>query len=297
MLYLRSFRFASADDEDGFVLSYPPQLEMQCYSHNNVYPFKIFPQKGLKTLSFEPVTLLYGGNGSGKSTVLNVIAEKLGVERAAPFNDTPYMADYLSFCRYEWGFGTRKLPVGSRKITSDDVFDYLLDIRAINEGVDRRREELFEEYTRTRKTPMEPFRTLNEFEEFKRRNEAKRKTKSVYVSKRLPKELNGRSNGESAYHYFTEKITENALYLLDEPENSLSAHLQGELVRFIEDSVRFYNCQFIISTHSPFLLAMRGAKIYDLDAVPVSEKRWTELGNVRLYYEFFKQHLSEFEGD
>ena len=27
-----------------------------------------------------------------------------------------------------------------------------------------------------------------------------------------------------------------------------------KLKKFIEDSVRFYNCQFIISTHSPFLL-------------------------------------------
>jgi len=38
-----------------------------------------------------------------------------------------------------------------------------------------------------------------------------------------------------------------------------------ELMKFIEDAARFWNCQFIISTHSPFLLALRGAKIYDLD--------------------------------
>jgi len=63
MLYLKSFSLASADDEDGFVLSYPYQLEMQCYSHENVYPFKLFPQKGLRELTFAPVTMLYGGNG------------------------------------------------------------------------------------------------------------------------------------------------------------------------------------------------------------------------------------------
>ena len=40
------------------------------------------------------------------------------------------------------------------------------------------------------------------------------------------------------------------LYLLDEPENSLSAELQLDLLKFIENSARFYNCQFIISTHS-----------------------------------------------
>ena len=129
----------------------------------------------------------------------------------------------------------------------------------------------------------------------KRRNEAKRKTKSQYTAKRIPKELVGKSNGESAYLYFTKKITENALYLLDEPENSLSAELQLELVKFIEDSARFFGCQFIISTHSPFILSMKDAKIYDLDSLPVAEKSWTELKNVRTYFDFFLSHAKEFE--
>ena len=67
-----------------------------------------------------------------------------------------------------------------------------------------------------------------------------------------------------------------------------------ELKSFIEDSVRFFGCQFIISTHSPFLLAMQGAKIYDLDKNPADIRRWTELDNVRIYREFFKAHDDEF---
>ena len=62
---------------------------------------------------------------------------------------------------------------------------------------------------------------------------------------------------------------------------------QIELKSFIEDSIRFFGCQFIISTHSPFLLSMRGAKIYDLDENPVAVKQWTELENIRIYREFF----------
>ena len=84
------------------------------------------------------------------------------------------------------------------------------------------------------------------------------------------------------------------LYILDEPGNSLSPKRQTELVKFIEDSARFFQCQFIISTHSPFVLAMQGAKIYDLDEDPVDVKRWTELENVRAYYEFFRLHEKEF---
>ena len=65
-------------------------------------------------------------------------------------------------------------------------------------------------------------------------------------------------------------------------------------MKFIEDSARFFGCQFVIATHSPFLLAMRDAKIYDLDDDPVDVKRWTELENVRAYYNFFKEHEDEF---
>ncbi|MBP3701916.1 MAG: AAA family ATPase [Lachnospiraceae bacterium] len=104
-----------------------------------------------------------------------------------------------------------------------------------------------------------------------------------------------RSNGESAFMYFTEKIWENGLYLLDEPENSLSPGRQQELARFLEDSVRFFHCQFIIATHSPFMLALKDARIYDLDECPVTVKHWTQLKNVQEYYRFFYSHHREFE--
>ena len=102
------------------------------------------------------------------------------------------------------------------------------------------------------------------------------------------------SNGESAFYYFTDRIKENALYLLDEPENSLSAKMQIQLAKFIEDSARFYGCQFIISTHSPFILAMRGAKIYDFDRTPCKEVKWTEIEACRTYFDFFLSHKDEF---
>lgn len=296
-MYLESFKLATRDEEDGYVLSYPAKLEMRCYS-DNVYPFKLFPQKEMPTLSFAtPITLFYGGNGSGKSTLLNIIAEKLALPREADFNRTPFYEDYLSFCSYRLAYGKNTLPQGSRIITSDDVFDYFLDVRAVNEGIDRKREALFLEYDSLTELKDEPvlLTSLDEHASFKRMLEAKRKTKSAFVTPRLQKEYRTRSNGENAFFYFTEHIKENALYLLDEPENSLSVALQIELASFIEDSARFYGCQFIISTHSPFLLAMKGARVYDLDAIPVSEKHFTELANMRLFYDFFESHAEEFQ--
>ena len=88
--------------------------------------------------------------------------------------------------------------------------------------------------------------------------------------------------------YYVYYIADDGLYLLDEPENSLSAALQARLADFLADSARFYGCQFIISTHSPFLLAMKGARIYDLDASPARVRQWSELENVRAYFELFE---------
>lgn len=294
MQYLDSITLPDRNAEDGYVLSYPKELEMGCYNHGNIYPFRLFPEKELRHLSFAPITYLYGGNGSGKSTLLNIIAEKLSLARTSPFNHTPFFVPYLEFVRCELSRG--ELPKDSRIITSDEVFDFLLRIREINAGIDRKREELFAEYDRMTDptAPSFQLRSLDDYEELKIRNEARHTTKSDFTARRLPKETGGKSNGESAYIYFTRAIGENALYLLDEPENSLSAPLQKELAQFIEDSVRFYGCQFIISTHSPFLLSLKGARIYDLDARPAAVRKWTALSNVRLWHDFFEAHKAEF---
>jgi predicted ATPase len=94
---------------------------------------------------------------------------------------------------------------------------------------------------------------------------------------------------------FVDSIADDALYLLDEPENSLSPSNQIELKYFIEDCVRNHGCQFIISTHSPFLLSLNGAKIYDIDSEPVETKKWTELECVRVYQQFFEENRFKFE--
>lgn len=293
--YLDSFTLPTRDREEQFLMfSHNHKLEMSCYS-NSPYPFGIFPEKKLRRIDFEPITVFCGSNGSGKSTLLNVIAEKLSVPRSAPFNKTPLYEEYLRFCEADLRFGTR-LPKGSMIITSDDVFDYLLDIRAVNEGVDNRREDLFEEYNgfTDPKAPRFQMSSLEDYDELKKRNLARNRTKSKYVSAQVKREIRTRSNGESAFLYFTDRIRENALYLLDEPENSLSAPLQLELAEFIENSARFYGCQFIISSHSPFMLAMKDAAIYDLDRTPAERVRWTDIENVRIYHKFFEKHRDDF---
>ena len=284
-MYLSNFQFADELKEELFL----NDIKRTCY--NSFYPFGVLSMHHLHRLDFEPVTILYGGIGSGKSTALNVICEKLGLHRDTLYNRSSFYEDYLQMCEYET---EHQIPEQSCMITSDDVFDFMMNLRCINEGIDTKREELFNDYLEAKYSKF-TMKSLDDYERLKKVNLARSKTQSEYIRRNLMKNVREHSNGESAFLYFNDKIKENALYLLDEPENSLSSEKQIELQRFLVDSARFYGCQFIIATHSPFLLAMKGAKIYDLDEDPADVKKWTELGNVRAYYEFFREHQSEFE--
>jgi predicted ATPase len=247
-------------------------------------------RKELSILNFEPITVLYGGNGSGKTTALNIISEKLNLKRDSRFNQSSFFPDYIKLCDYSL---LSEIPSNSRTITSDDVFDYMLNIRMMNEGIDVKREDLFEDYLDAKYSSFK-FNSMDDYEQLKKVNQARSKTQSKFVRTNLIENIREHSNGENAFLYFQEKIQENGLYLLDEPENSLSPERQIELVNFIQESVRFFGCQFIISTHSPFLLGMKDAKIYDLDQTPVKVNPWTELKNIRIYHDFFEAHRDEF---
>ena len=78
MIYLDSFRFPTFEQEDDYLAGY---FAANPYSMNVLYPFKVLSVKGLHSLDFSEITILYGGNGSGKSTALNAISNVLGVAR------------------------------------------------------------------------------------------------------------------------------------------------------------------------------------------------------------------------
>ena len=89
MVYLEQFRFPGIEQEENFNMG----LKRTCY--DTIYPFFILSKHGLRVLDFEPVTILYGGNGSGKTTALNVIAEKLGLERDTLYNRSNFFEDLI----------------------------------------------------------------------------------------------------------------------------------------------------------------------------------------------------------
>ena len=75
MIYVKRLTLPSEIAEIEFM----KHEQRTCF--HTFYPFKIFPDKGLRHVEFEPVTMFYGGNGSGKSTLLNVLARKMGAVR------------------------------------------------------------------------------------------------------------------------------------------------------------------------------------------------------------------------
>ena len=261
------------------------------------YPFKIFPDKLLREIQFEGITMFYGGNGSGKSTLLNVIAQKINAIRFSDYNDAPFFGKYVDLCSVNY----YKTPPKSYVLTSDDVFDYVLSARAVNETIDDKRNRLIDKYVETkRKAVYDPeiarF-SLEHFDEWKEVREilSPRRTQSKFVKNRVEKNVEMFSNGETALQYFYDRIDEDAVYLLDEPDNSLSVEFQMQLAEYITATARATRSQFIIATHSPILLSMRGASVYNLDDCPADVCNWTDLPNVRRYFAFFMEHKDEFQ--
>lgn len=256
-------------------------------------------------MEFSDITIFCGSNGSGKSTTLNIIGEKLGLQRSSKFNTTELFSDYVKMTDMEMAFlgkeESRDLYAVSRIITSDDVFNHILDVRDRNDEKDFRRDVIREQRWEYMRNPTSRPREIDfdrpeTFEKYRDYADMMNKTYSEYVSSRGVINERTYSNGENGFRYFTEAIQPGGIYLLDEPENSLSAQLQIDLADFLAAMARFYNCQFIISSHSPFILSIPFAKIYDMDLNPVRVVRWTELPSVRIYHDFFERHAGEFSG-
>lgn len=78
--------------------------------------------------------------------------------------------------------------------------------------------------------------------------------------------LHAHSHGEASLAVLESKFRRSGLFLLDEPEAALSPQRQLSFLILMHDTLREYNdAQFIVSTHSPILLATPGAQILSFD--------------------------------
>lgn len=249
----------------------------------NIYPYNVFRDKYVPRLLFSPITVLYGNNGSGKSTILNLIAGKLGLQGAERYAYGQfYIEEFLEECTYDFGENEmgihNRIPSESRYIKSEDI---LFEIKKIQEEDALEQGYIYEQVRRG----MSKEEAKKEFNQ--ERWGGSRKAIIKFAQEKY-------SNGETTMQLLGDLLEPDALYLLDEPEVSLSPQNQVQLAEDINQMARLLDTQFIIATHSPFMLGTLNAKIYNLDCKEVREDKWSNLDNVRFFYEFFKQREGEF---
>lgn len=272
-------------------LSAEEKMCIDLYGMESCYPCKIFTQKELKRVDFDPITVFYGGNGSGKTTLLNIIADKLQLQRKKLRTDNVIFDRYVDECVIKCSKTTYQI---GKLIASDDVFAHITKILENNLEISRRREAEKKLFEYARHTPVK-LKSIADYDELKTFVQATKSTQRSFVRDRAGEIEKEFSNGETAIMYFDNEIQDNGLYLLDEPENSLSPKFQLQLAKIISDSVRYFGCQFVISTHSPFFLSLEKAKIYNLDVIPASVDTWHSLENMQIYYKLFSLHKDLFE--
>ena len=274
MLYLKKFELLDKEDYSG-------------------YPYHIFLQKELYNIEFDTITILYGNNGSGKSTLLNIITETINkrkniIERKNNLVKSEYFDMYISNCKY---YEENKIPIGSKFICSEDIFQNIFSKRLENQKKNEERDKMEKQYNQYKYNPID----YSSLEALSLSVETRSKTQNKFIKSRVEENIREFSNGQTSLDFFDKELKEGGLYLLDEPENSLSPRFQLELIQLISELSRFFKCQFIIATHSPFILSIPEAKIYDLDEVPVNTKRWYELDNMKIYYNFFNDNANFFK--
>lgn len=255
--------------------------------NENIYPYNVLKEKEPEVFLFDNITVLYGNNGSGKSTILNILAHKLelkGKERNNPkvLGMLDYFEEFTNKCEYELGEDEKgrkihRIPENSRYIKSEEI---LYEIRKIQQ------EAILQESIESN---LIRERGLQEAKAFLASVEGeKQQARFEFAQDKY-------SNGETTLQIFEDNILPDKLYLLDEPEVSLSPQNQEKLAEEINKMARYLGVQFIIATHSPFMLGILEAKIYNLDTKEYQVQKWSELENIRYFYNFFKQRKNEFE--
>lgn len=238
------------------------------------FPFNLPVVRSLDTLEFTaPVTLFVGENGSGKSTLLEAIACAVGsitvgsesVSTDSTLEPTRRLANAL---RLAWSKRTRK----GFFLRAEDFFGYVKRLAQM-------RAELQADLGDVDKTYGDRSQYARDLAKMPYRGQLHA------LESRYEGGLDNRSHGESFLALFQSRFVPGGLYLLDEPEAPLSPLSQLGLIAILQSMIA-QDAQFIIATHSPILMAIPGALIYDFDQDPIAPVDYDSLPQIQLLRDF-----------
>ncbi|GBD50593.1 AAA family ATPase [Methylopila sp. Yamaguchi] len=99
------------------------------------------------------------------------------------------------------------------------------------------------------------------------------------------------SHGQSVIQLLRHRFSPRGIYVMDEPEAALAPETQFEAIAAIAELAR-RGAQFVLATHSPLLMALPGAALYELTERGLERRAYHELGHVRLYKRFLADPAS-----
>ncbi|MCD4742878.1 MAG: AAA family ATPase [Desulfobacteraceae bacterium] len=100
------------------------------------------------------------------------------------------------------------------------------------------------------------------------------------------KSLITQSHGQSLMSYFQSRYNIKGLYFLDEPETALSPSSLVELLNLLTKIRKQGHAQFIIATHSPFLMALPDSQIFTFDNTTIQPIKYKDTDYYKLYRNF-----------
>lgn len=252
------------------------------------YPFSTPVCSGLNRLEFtRPVTFIVGENGTGKTTLLEIMAALMKSVRID--QNSPSRSGKLAlFDHMEKAFRIEmaRKPLKNFFFKAEDFIKYIDALHQMRqearEGLDEVKISYQNKSSYARGLASMPYAS------------------ALYEMDRLyQNDITQRSHGESFIDFFGSRIVENGLYLIDEPEAALSFFNQLVLMNLIADAEK-KNCQIIISTHSPILTAHPGACIYEIgEDHQLRETQYQDIENIKFLKSFldnreaFLRHFKE----
>jgi predicted ATPase len=107
------------------------------------------------------------------------------------------------------------------------------------------------------------------------------------LARRYGENPDGRSHGETFLSLLEERLVPRGLYFLDEPETPLSPSRVLTLIALLSDAIAA-NSQFVIATHSPILMALPEARIWQFADGEVATVAYDDVEHVRVTRDFLR---------